>query len=158
MTLQVSETTSAHGMRWAGAASAAGVLCELHGRPFNASILRRGADDATGLDGVVDALRQLGLKARAERCSAYALGDLSLPVLALMDGGRLVLVLRADDQAVLLCATQRPALQSVTMRQFLQDYAGQVVRIETASARMSGAARRFGLPAQMQRWFRAGTA
>lgn len=158
MTLRVSETTSATGIRWAGAASAAGVLCELHGRPFDAAMLRRGADDATGLDGVVGALRQLGLKARAERCSAYALGDLSLPVLALMEGGRLVLVLRADDQSVLLCATQRPALQSVPMRQFLEDYAGQVVRIETATGHLPAAARVFGLPVHMPRWWRQGTA
>jgi subfamily B ATP-binding cassette protein HlyB/CyaB len=106
-----------------------GSFCALNRKPFEAGLLLRQFPPPFGFDTLIHAARSLGFKIRRSDSDATGIGKLNLPCLVILgDEGkarqRPAIVIRAEDDAILLfeAGTNRPI--SLPMADFTRRYMG----------------------------------
>ncbi|MGH8032435.1 MAG: type I secretion system permease/ATPase [Luteimonas sp.] len=117
------------------------------GRPADPDQLRYLLGNGRQAPSASDLLRlakQLDVKARLVKAEPARLGRYPLPAIALLDGPSYTLVLKSDDQRVLLFdpAQERPI--EMPIGEFATSFAGQLI-VMTTRERTAGAARAFDI-------------
>lgn len=117
------------------------------GRPADPDQLRyllgNGRQDPTATD-LLRLAKQLDVKARLVKAASGQLSRYPLPAIAVLNGQSYTLLLKADEERVLLFdpAQERPV--AVPIEEFKQSFAGELI-VMTTRERVAGAARAFDI-------------